>query len=705
MAILTKIRNRSGLAIGVVGGALLLFVISDALNSNSSLFSGQASSNNVAEIDGETIGIRQFEERLEINTENFKKRSQQENLDENTLNQVREQTWTQVMNDYLMLKQYKDLGIEISNEELEDMLIGKNIHPQILQSFTDPATGQFDVNNVKRYLKQMSEGTDENMKAQWKEFEDYLVTDGQQRKFTNLLKKGVYTTSLEAKSAFQARTATAEFNFVAIPYMSIVDTTITAEESDLKSYFKKNMDKYKERENSRKLEFVVWDFAPSSEDSAAAQKWAYDQLEQFKSTDNDTTYTNSNSELGFDPTAKNRSAYPEELQAQLFSSAPGTVFGPMFKNGKYSIYKVVGEKEDTAFSMRASHILIRVEGATMEDTIKARTKANDILTRIKKGESFAALASEFGTDGTKDKGGDLGWFTEGAMVKDFNDAIKNGRKGDQFVLKTQFGFHVIKITEDKSKKLVTAAVLERTVAASDKTTGVAYNEASTFAAASTDAKSFEANIAEKKMEKRVAEFVKENDNFLPGFNEAREVVKWAYTAKVGAVSEVITIGNDKYVIATVNAIREKGKASFEASRERVLADYRKDKKAEQLMEKMKTAMESNTTLDALSRNLNQALNPVPSQTFENSSVPMVGYDPSFVGTVMGTPAGKLVGPVKGDGGVYAFQVTKSTPAPAQSDLNNFKTEISSAIQSRIEYSYLEVLKEVKNVKDYRYKFY
>jgi peptidyl-prolyl cis-trans isomerase D len=272
MAILTKIRNRSGLAIGVVGGALLLFVISDALNSNSSLFSGQASSNNVAEIDGETIGIRQFEERLEINTENFKKRSQQENLDENTLNQVREQTWTQVMNDYLMVKQYKDLGIEISNEELEDMLIGKNIHPQILQSFTDPATGQFDVNNVKRYLKQMSEGTDENMKAQWKEFEDYLVTDGQQRKFTNLLKKGVYTTALEAKSAFQARTATAEFNFVAIPYMSIVDTTITAEESDLKSYFKKNMDKYKERENSRKLEFVVWDFAPSSEDSAAAQK-------------------------------------------------------------------------------------------------------------------------------------------------------------------------------------------------------------------------------------------------------------------------------------------------------------------------------------------------------------------------------------------------------------------------------------------------
>jgi peptidyl-prolyl cis-trans isomerase D len=705
MAILTKIRNRSGLAIGMVGGALLLFVISDALNSNSSLFSGQASSNNVAEIDGETVGIRQFEERLEINTENFKKRSQQENLDENTRNQVREQTWSQLMNDYLMAKQYKELGIEVSNEELEDMLIGKNIHPQILQSFTDPATGQFDVNNVKRYLKQMSEGTDENMKAQWKEFEDFLVTDAQQRKYTNLLKKGVYTTSLEAKSAYQARSTSAEYNFVAIPYMTIADTTVTAEESDLKSYFKKNMDKYKERENSRKLDFVVWDFAPSSEDSASAQKWANDQVEQFKVADNDTTYTDANSDVRFDPTAKNRSAYPEELQSQIFSSAPGTVFGPIFKGGKYSIYKIIGEKQDTAFSMRASHILIRVEGAAMEDTIKARTKANDILARVKKGESFATLAAEFGTDGTKDKGGDLGWFTEGAMVKEFNDAIKNGNKGDQFVLKTQFGFHIIKITEDKSKKLVTTAVLERTVEASDKTTSAAYNEASAFAAASTDAKSFEANLTEKKMEKRMAEFVRENDNFLPGFSEAREAVKWAYGAKIGAVSEVITIGNDKYVIATLTAIREKGKASFESSREKVLADYRKDKKAEQLMDKMKTAMESNTSLDALSRNLNQALNPVPSQTFENSSVPMIGFDPTFVGTVMGTAAGKLVGPIKGDGAVYAFQVSKVTPAPAQSDLSNFKTEISSSIQSRIEYSYSEVLKEIKNVKDYRYKFY
>ncbi len=705
MAILTKIRNRSGLAIGMVGGALLLFVISDALNSNFGFFSGQASSTTVAEIDGETINIRQFEEKLEKNIEGYKVRSQSENVDENTRNQLREQTWMQFMNDYLMAKEYKELGIEVSNEELEDMLMGQNIHPQIRQSFTDPATGTFDINAVKRYLKSMNEGTDENMKAQWKEFEDYLVNETMQRKYANLLKKGVYATSLEAKSLNANRGTTAEMNFVAIPYMTIADTTITAEESDLKSYFKKNMDKYKERENSRKLEFVVWDFAPSSEDSAAAQKWAYDQVEQFKAATNDTLYTDANSETRFDPTPRNRSAYPVEVADQIFASAVGTVIGPVFADGKYSLYKVVGEKQDSVFSMRASHILIRVEGSTMQDTIAARTKANDILARIKKGESFADLAREFGTDGTRDKGGDLGWFTEGSMVKEFNDAVKNGNKGDQFVLKTQFGFHVIKITADKSKKLVCAAVLDRTVEASDKTTGVAYNEASQFAASSTNAEEFDANVAAKKIEKRIAEFVRENDNFLPGYAEAREVVRWAFSAKEGNVSKVITIGNDKYVIAVLKAIREKGKANFESSRERVLADYRKDKKAEQLAEKMKTAMATNPTLDALSRNLNQALNPVSSQTFENASLPFVGYDPTFVGTLMGSATGKVLGPVKGDGAVYAYQVNKFNPAPAPADLNSLKAEISNGIQSRLEYGYAEVLKEIKHVVDNRAKFY
>jgi peptidyl-prolyl cis-trans isomerase D len=704
MAILTKIRNRSGLAIGAVGIALGLFVVSDALNS----FSGGGSSqtNNVGEIDGESIGIKQFDDKLNYNLDNFQKRTQNNNLDEATRGQVRDQTWNQLLNDYMMMKEYEQLGLKVTEEELADMIYGNNIHPQIKQSFTDPNTGMFDVNNVKRYLKQTTEGTDETAKAQWKEFEDFLITETLQRKYASLLKRGLYATTVEAKNLYTSRTQTSELNFVALSYNTIADSTIKPEESDLKSYFKKNMQKYKERENSRKLEFVVWDFAPTSEDSAVIQKWAFDQVEQFKTADNDTAYVDLNSDTKFDPTPKKRSDYPASVQARLFRDSVGTVIGPVFENGKYSLYKISGTKQDSVFSMRASHILIRVEGATDLDTANAQKKANDVLARIRKGEDFGVLAMEFGTDGTKEKGGDLGWFPEGAMVKEFNDAVKNGKKGDQFVLKTQFGFHVIKITEDMSKKLVCAGIVERSVEASEKTSSSAYNDASQFAAASTSADEFNKNTEEKKLVKRVAEFVRETDNFLPGYSEAREAIRWAFNAKVGDVSEVMTVGGDKYVIATLTVIREKGKATFEAAKERVTADYIKDKKAEQLMENLKTAMEGATTLDAVSRKINQTVTPIGAQSFENASIPYVGFDNTFAGAVCGTTEmNKLVGPLKGDAAVYAYQVNKVTPAPALTDFTQQKAELSGSFQQRVEYGYFEILKELKNVKDNRFLFY
>jgi peptidyl-prolyl cis-trans isomerase D len=660
----------------------------------------------VGEIDGEKISAKEFDAKYQLNIDNYLKRSGQESMDENTKTQLRDQTWNQVLNDFLMAKQYESLGLTVSEDELSDMVFGNNIHPQIRQSFTDPNSGMFDINNVKRYLKQVTEGSDENAEAQWKEFEDYIVTETLQRKFSSLLKKGVYGTSLEARSLYTSRNQSAEINLVAMPYFTIADSTIVADDNDLKSYFKKNLDKYKEKENSRKLEFVVWDFAPTSEDSAVVQKWAFDQFAQFQTADNDTAYVDLNSDVKFDPNPKRRSEYPESVQARLFNDSIGTVIGPLFENGNWTLYKISGIKQDSIFSMKASHILIRVDGPTELDTANAQKKANDILARIKKGEEFATLAAEFGTDGTKDKGGDLGWFTEGSMVKEFNDAVKSHNKGDMFVIKTQFGFHIIKVTGDKSKKTVCAGVLSRAVGASDKTTSLAFNEASQFAAISRNSDDFAKNVDEKTLLKRVAEFVRETDNFLPGYSEAREAVRWAFNAKVGDVSDVLTVGEDKYVILTLTAIREKGKSNFEAARERVLNDFRKDKKAEQMTEKLVKAMESGLTLDAISKGLNQPITPVPSLSFENASIPYIGFDPIFAGAAAGTSElNKVKGPLKGDAAVYAYEVVKIVPAPPVSNYDAQKAEISNSLTQKIEYNYFEVLKEIKNVKDNRHLFY
>ncbi len=703
MSILENIRKRSGLAIVVVGGALALFVISDALNSNSSLLGGRGSnSNNVGEVDGEQIGIKQFEAKIQENIELYKQRSQQTNIDQNTQDMLREQTWNQLIQEGLMNKEYAELGITVTNEELADMFYGENIHPQVKQSFTDPKTGVFDKGVVIRQLKQINEGTDEKVKKQVIDFEDYLSKDGLSKKYNDLLKKGIYATSLEAKEKYTDRTKTADLELVAVNYFTIADSTIKADESELKSYFNKNNDKYKAKENSRKLEFVLFDVVPTSEDTAAINKWVSDQVSQFATATNDTLYVDLNSDTKFDATAKPRSAFPEDVQNRLFNDSLGSIVGPIYNNGKFSIYKISGIKQDSLFQMRASHILFKTENG---DTLATVKKANEVMNEIKKGASFAEKAAQYGTDGTSSRGGDLGWFPEGQMVPAFNDAIKNHNKGDMFILKTQFGVHIVKVTENKSKKLVCAGVLERTIAPSEKTVGVAYNAASQFAAASQSVEDFDKMISEKNYTKRTADVIKENDKAIAGLPDAREVVRWAFNAKKDDVSEVFSIG-DKYIVGVLAQIREKDKSNFEDFKDRVEVDFRKDKKAEMLIEKVSTAMTGASKLQDIGTKLQVPVTPITAQNFENNNIAYVGPDNLMVGTIFGTTStGKIIGPIKGDNGVYVYSLTKFNPAPTIQDYSQYKNEIQMQLSQRIESGSLDALKDIKNVKDNRFMFY
>lgn len=703
MSVLEKIRNKSGLAIVVVGGALALFVISDALQSNSSLFRGN--DNTVGEIDGESISVKQFEQEFTKNLESYKLRSQQPNVDQNTSDMIREQTWNQLIMDGLMTKQYEDLGINVTSEELFELVQGEEPHPQIKSApiFQNPQTGQYDRSLVVRFLKNMTESNDEQAKTSWLEFETGLLKETASKKYNTLFKKGVYATALEAKAVYNNRNHTTDMDLVAVNFFSVPDSTIAADESELKSYFNKNKDKYKEKADSRKLEFVTFDIIPTGEDSAAIRKWVADQTTQFAAATNDTLFVDVNSDTKFDTVAHPLSFYPADIQTAIFNLPVGGMVGPVFADGKYKIYKVAGIKEDSLFQMRASHILFKIEN---NDTAATMKKAQEVLAELRKGADFGEKAAQYGTDGTSSRGGDLGWFAEGQMVKEFNDYVKRGSKGDMSIVKTQFGIHIVKITENKSKKTVCAGVLERSIEPSERTVNAAYNAASQFAAASIGgAEAFDAVVKEKGFSKRVADNLKDNDKSLAGLPDAREAIRWAYNAKVGDVSEVFSIGN-LYLVATLTQIKEKDNATFEDAKERVTADYRKDKKAEQLMEKVKTAMAGAGTLQDIAAKLQVAVTPVVGQTFENANVAYIGPDNTFIGTIFGTKTtGKIVGPIKGDNAVYVANIIRFSDGPQVPDYAPYKAEIMSQLAQRVEYGSFEVLKEMKNVKDNRAKFY
>lgn len=704
MSILEKIRNKSGLAIVFVGGALALFVISDALQSNSQIFGG-SQSNDLGVVAGEKISPKIFEQKVAINLENRRQQMGPDaKIEQGIIDMVREETWSQMVMETLMGGEYEELGIKVTNEELFDLIQGEDPHPQIKSApIFQNQQQQFDRTLVIRFLKETEASTDPERKKQWLTFEDGLLNEQQSKKYYALIRKGVYATSLEARHTFVNRSRSMDVDAVALNYFSIADSTIKVEDADLKSYMDKNQSKYAEKDNSRKLEFITFDAVASSEDTAAAQKWVSEQLVKFASTTNDTLYVDANSEVKFDPTAKSRADYPADIVDRLFRDSVGSIIGPIFKDGKYNIYKIVGTKQDTIFQMRASHILFKTEN---NDTAATLKKAAEVMAQIKGGADFGAMAAQYGTDGTAQRSGDLGWFKEGSMVKEFNDAVLAGKKGDMKIVKTQFGIHILKITEDKTKKLVCAGLLSRGVLPSEATTSGAYNAASQFLANAADADAFIKTATEKNMIRRTAEYVRENDKQLGGvLQEAREIVRWAFTAKKGDVSEVFLI-NDKYIVATLTAVREKGKADFETVKSRLEADYRKEKKAEQLFEKATAAMSGVNSIQNLATKLQLSVTPIVGQTFDNSNVAYIGPDMKMVGTLFGTKTtGKIFGPVKGDNAVYVYAINKFTESPEMKDLTAYKTEVQNQLTQRVEYTVFETLKELKKVEDNRYKFF
>lgn len=702
MSILERIRNRSGLLIGFVGVALGLFVIQGLLESRGNF---SAASTDVGEIKGEKISIKYFESRVEENVGNYKINSQTETVDNNTMDMLREQTWNQLVQEVLMNEAYEKLGINVTPDEIFEMVQGKDPHPSIKSApiFVNQQTGQFDRTMVINFLKSISQDPESEQMKRWLAFEEGILKERLTQKFNGLIKGGVYVNSLEAKELFTSRNNTIDIKFAGLSYASMPDSTVKLSDDDLKKYFDKNISKYKNKERSRKLEFVVFDIFPSADDSANALKWANDQVEPFRTATNDSAFVASNSDAGYDSTFKGRGQLPAPVEDLLFNAEKGTTAGPVSDNGSYKIYKLSAVKEDGPLQMKASHILFKVENG---DTAAAVKKANEIMAEIRKGASFEAMAAQYGTDGTAQRGGDLGWFQDGQMVPEFNEAVKRGKKGDMSVVKTQFGPHIVKVTENASRRQVQVVTVERKIEAGSKTVQAAYNIAQQFAANSRTAEDFDKNATEKNYTKRLAELVKENDRTLPGIENSREAVRWAFReeASRGDVSEVFEAG-DKFVVAVLREMREKDKASFEDVKTQVAQDALKDKKAELITEKINAALAQTKDPVALATQLGTVANDAPNQTFENANIPYIGMDRVILGTAFGMKANVLSAPVKGDNGVYVLMVTKVNDVKAPADMKVFKDELINPLKSRSEFEAFNALKEISDVKDNRFRFY
>ena len=702
MATLQKIRNRAGIAIAIfIGVALAAFILGDLFKSTSSLTRGKAME--LAEVDGKTITYPEFQSKVSELEEIYKMNSGKTSLDAQTTEQIREQTWQNMVRNLTMKDIYEELGIGVCSSELFDMVQGKNPHAIIQSIFRDPNTGTLNRGALIQFLKYQQSNSTGKERSYWLFIENQIIEERSFSKYNNLLAKGIFVTSDEAKSDLKGRNHLTNIQFVAKPYSSVSDSTIKVTDEELKAYYEKNKENFKQ-ENNRNIEYVSFPVVASKTDEDKLVKWTNDIKAEFATVEDPAAFVNINSDVPFDGSYFKQSELSPELGAFAFAGKVGDIYGP-YKDGKSWKLAKIQKFEELPDSVEARHILIKVN--SQAELAKATATIDSIKNLIVvKGQKFEDVARTKSDDtGSAANGGSLGWMRRGMMVKPFEDAAFLGKVNDLQIVKTQFGLHLLQVTNrGKTAPNVQLAVINRVIEPSSQTYQATYTAASKFASENQDAKKFNAAIVAQGLNKRIAN-VRENDKDVAGLENSRVLIRAAYKAKVGSLilstegTPIFELGN-QFVVGTMTSEQVKGIATLSEVKPRVELEVKKQKKAQQLIEKMS----GKTDLSQLASSLGVAVAEAQNINFESSSIPGAGFEPAIAGAAAALEANQVSKPVSGTTGVYVVKVTSVTPG-TDSDLKTDKQRLAAAINYRANMVAFEALRENAKIVDKRSKFY
>jgi peptidyl-prolyl cis-trans isomerase D len=708
MAVIEKIRQRSGLVIVIVGIALASFLVSDAINNNMGLFNG--GNNTVGEIAGKTITYQDYQTKIEKLTTDVENQ-QGSALDESMRGMVREEVWNTYIQELVIDAEHMKLGLVVTPDELFDIVTNPVDFPQIrdAQIFQDQQTGQFNANLVINYLKQLDQDPEGEAKRQWVNFEKTnIIPSAVQKKYQALIRNGIFVTSLEVEDDYSGNYVQRDARVVGFNFINIADSLVTVTEEDMKKYLKEHPSEFRQ-EASRRIEYVFFDVFPSSEDSAAAMQRAEKMAESFRNTRNDTLFVENNSEKGFDTLSKARGSFPEAVEERIFSSETGEVIGPVYEAGKYTSYKVLGFENDTLSYANASQILIKPTGFTREDSLHALARASHIADLLRKGADFEQMARDSSQDyATASTGGKIGWFRKsaGRFPEAVERVVFGASKGSIQVVRSSGGAHIIRVNEAQTSRKAFVAEVSNAVEISKSTYDLTYQRAFDFAAKSRDGESFTLSAEEMGLVKRISPDLTEKETMLPSIPNAREVVRWAWSDdnEAGKVSDVIEL-DDQFLVAHLVSIKEKGTARLDDVRDRLEAEARKQKKAELLKERIQKAMGENKNLEQVALELGTIVSTLPNTMFSNPNLPYIGYDLRLTGILAGSSKDNLTGPFTSSTGVYLAQVTALNETPFPTDISNDRNRMIQNLVAQVNGKIFEALKEVAEVKDYRYKFF
>lgn len=668
MASLQKIRNHGALLITIVGIAMLAFIMGDFLNSGSTFFN--RSRENVATIEGHDIHYTEYEAAKDQLTEVYKIETGRSDFDEDMTTQIRNQVWQMMLMDYTLRAQAEKIGMDITSDELSQLCIGENPHQLIRarRAFYDE-NGQFNRNALVQFLSSIEQDVDDaeqaanlrQAKSYWMYWENAVRLTYMQEKYTNLVQSLVKANSLDAKYAFEARQTNVDVQYVMQPYFTVADSLVSVSESDLKKLYKQHKLLYKQTPN-RAIAYLTFPIEASEQDIEDAKNMMERLQDDFRTTEDVTLVVNTNSDIPYD----GRDYSIETVPAQYKDFA----FGKDAKVGNCTDLSF----ENNTFSMAR----IMKCGYSVADSVELK-----------------AIAGE----GQEDQ--ELGWFMASELPKNISELAFATKKGERFTVKQGMGeqtFEVIDMSPATPK--VKLAIMEREVTPSSKTYSIIYNRVKQFIVANSGSEdAFRTAANEQGLAVTPQYNLLASTDKIGDLKSSRAIVRWAFEAKEGQVSDVFECG-DKFVVALLTEVNDQEYRPLDAVRAELTYEATNNAKAKYIEDKL-AGVESLEAAAAITGTSVQSAENVSLADYRFGNA---GAEPAIIGAALAMGENTLSAPLKGNMGVYVIKTGAKTTAAGELNAEQEKQTLVSRYAYSLPYQAISLMEDKAEVEDNRSNF-
>lgn len=696
MGMMARMRSLAPWFILLVGGLFVLFmVISD---SRVLEFLGNRSQN-VGSINGEDVTYQEYSALVDRYRQQ-QERATGQTLDESQMDYFRDNVWDALVTQKLIDAKINEYGITVSDEEVKDAILGSNPPAFLKQQFTD-STGNFNRQLYDQTIrdprnKEIVLAVEEQIKQQ-------LV----QQKLQNYLFASVIVSDEEAKDRFIMQNTKMKADYVMLSPNNISNNEIKVNDSDLKKYYDEHLEDYK-IESSRKVKYVLFRRQPSQADSLGVKRNLEAVVAKLKTdTASFKSYVEIYSEQPYKKDTLSLTTLPAEARESIQKSSPGNIIGPVATYEGYIVYKLDGKVKSKNESVQASHILVRSTGNDQEDL----KKAADIYNEITKGANFASVAAAKSDDkANAGRGGDLGWFSKGQMVKEFEEACYKGAVGVvQKPVKTSFGYHIIKVTGKSNEDYVLEKIVNK-IQTSGTTTDKLYQDATDFAYVANE-NGFESEAKLMKYEVIETPPFNEEAKAVAGIGMCEPLVNWSFENSTGDLSEVYRVPAG-YVVAMVTEEIKPGFKNFDEVKEAVSSSLIREKKFEKLSsiaKEIRSKLGTNGDINLAQTVWTLAKIDTSSSEFTTLGVIQgAGKEYAFSEYAIKADLNKWSEPVKGNNGVYLINLryrTQYVPSTFEFQKQAIVRELLAQKKNRYFNQWLQDLKKEADITDNRYLFY